>query len=127
MCGIAGLMSLEQQPLPGLERSLGAMDRLMAHRGPDGVGCWRHERDFLGMAHRRLAIIDLVSGDQPMRDPAANWIVYNGEVYNYIELRAELGVENFHTTSDTEVILAAYRRWGTECVEHLRGMFAFAL
>jgi len=103
------------------------MERLIAHRGPDGVGSWRHEGDFVGFTHRRLAIIDLVSGDQPMRDPAGNWIVYNGEVYNYIELRSELGLDDFHTTSDTEVILAAYRRWGADCVDHLRGMFAFAI
>jgi asparagine synthase (glutamine-hydrolysing) len=127
MCGIAGLVRLAPERLTGLERSLAAMNRLIAHRGPDGGGSWRHEREFIGMTHRRLAIIDLVSGDQPMRDAAGNWIVYNGEVYNYVELRGELGVEEFHTTSDTEVILAAYRRWGPDCVDHLRGMFAFAI
>ena len=62
-----------------------------------------------------------------MTDPAGDWITYNGEIYNYVELREELGVENFRTTSDIEVILAAYRKWGYDCLDHLRGMFAFAL
>ena len=103
------------------------MNQLLRHRGPDGEGAWWHERGFVGLAHRRLSIIDLSTGDQPMKDPAGNWITYNGEVYNYIELREELGAEDFQTTSDTEVVLAAYRRWGKDCVTHLRGMFAFAL
>lgn len=127
MCGIAGILGLRRERLPGLDRSLGAMNRLIAHRGPDGEGSWRHADEFAGFTHRRLSIIDLVSGDQPMTDSAGNWIVYNGEVYNYIELRQELGAEGFRTTSDTEVIMAAYRRWGEECVDHLRGMFAFAI
>ena len=86
-----------------------------------------HPRRHVGLAHRRLSIIDLASGDQPMSDEAGNWISFNGEIFNYRELREELGAETFRTTSDTEVILAAYRRWGEECLHHLRGMFAFAL
>lgn len=113
--------------IPNLGRRIGVMNDLLRHRGPDGEGSWQHERGCVGLAHRRLSIIDLSTGDQPMKDEAGNWITYNGEVYNYIELREELGAENFKTSSDTEVVLAAYRRWGKDCVTHLRGMFAFAL
>jgi len=127
MCGIAGVLNLSLTEIPNLERRLEAMNQLLRHRGPDGEGAWQHERRSVGLAHRRLSIIDLATGDQPMTDAAGNWITYNGEVYNYIELREELGAENFQTTSDTEVVLAAYRRWGKDCVTHLRGMFAFAL
>ena len=79
------------------------------------------------MAHRRLTIIDLATGDQPMTDSAGDWITYNGEIYNYLELRAEIGEHEFRTTSDTEVVLLAYRKWGPACVERLRGMFSFAI
>ena len=127
MCGIAGVLNLSLTEIPNLDRRLEAMNQLLRHRGPDGEGAWQHERRSVGLAHRRLSIIDLATGDQPMTDAAGNWITYNGEVYNYIELREELGAENFQTTSDTEVVLAAYRRWGKDCVTHLRGMFAFAL
>lgn len=127
MCGIAGVYDLEGHMVPDLEGRLAAMSHLISHRGPDGEGSWRGPSDRAGFIHRRLAIIDLVSGDQPMTDVAGDWILNNGEIYNYIELREELGIEGFTTTSDTEVILAAYRRWGHECLDHLRGMFAFAL
>ena len=127
MCGIAGVVSLDDQPIAGLESQLAAMSHLIRHRGPDGEGAWRGPSDRVGFVHRRLAIIDLVSGIQPMTDPAGDWITYNGETYNYLELRQELGVESFRTTSDIEVILAAYRKWGYDCVDHLRGMFAFAI
>ena len=127
MCGIAGVLNLSLTEIPSLDRRLEAMNQLLRHRGPDGEGAWQHERRSVGLAHRRLSIIDLATGDQPMTDAAGNWITYNGEVYNYIELREELGAKNFQTSSDTEVVLAAYRRWGKDCVTHLRGMFAFAL
>ena len=127
MCGIAGLCSLDGVSVPDIDSGLAAMSHLIRHRGPDGDGVWRGPSDRVGFAHRRLEIIDLVSGSQPMTDPAGNWITYNGEIYNYIELREELGAESFRTTSDTEVILAAYRRWGHQSLEHLRGMFAFAI
>src|ERR1700674_1817316 len=127
MCGIAGAYSLSGKPVHDLEAHLDAMNHLIRHRGPDGHATWRGASDRVGFVPRRLAIIDLVSGDQPMTDPAGNWITYNGEIYNYVELREELGAENFRTTSDTEVILAAYRRWGRDCLDHLRGMFAFAI
>lgn len=128
MCGITGIASLRDEAVPDLARALEVMDGLQRHRGPDGRGFWRHERDLVGFSHQRLAIIDLDTGDQPMTDAAGNWITYNGEIYNYIELRAELGGGgSFRTTSDTEVILRAYQRWGQDCVTHLRGMFAFAI
>jgi asparagine synthase (glutamine-hydrolysing) len=103
------------------------MNRLLAHRGPDGEGTWMHDRGHVGFAHRRLEIIDLETGQQPMHDGNGNWITYNGEIYNYVELRRELGEDSFRTTSDTEVVLRAYRHWGPSCVERLRGMFAFAI
>jgi asparagine synthase (glutamine-hydrolysing) len=127
MCGIGGVLNLSFEELPDLGRRLAAINELLRHRGPDGHGVWQHQSGCAGFAHRRLSIIDLSTGDQPMKDEAGNWITYNGEVYNYIELREELGADSFKTTSDTEVILAAYRRWGKDCVTHLRGMFAFAL
>ncbi len=127
MCGIGGVFSLSGQRIVGLPRKLDALQTLLRHRGPDGEGRYSSPREDVGLVHLRLAIIDLETGAQPMQDEAGNWIVFNGEIYNYLELRAELGVENFRTTSDTEVILAAYRKWGADCLHHLRGMFAFAL
>jgi asparagine synthase (glutamine-hydrolysing) len=127
MCGIAGVIDLKLSPVSRIERCLKVMNDLQQHRGPDGQGIWVHPRQGVGFAHRRLSIIDLTTGQQPMGDPTGNWITYNGEIYNYLELRDELGVNLFRTTSDTEVILQAYRKWGVECLDHLRGMFAFAL
>jgi asparagine synthase (glutamine-hydrolysing) len=127
MCGIAGVAHLRKGRIPDLERRLRVMNSLQKHRGPDGEGTWLHPSAASGLAHVRLSIIDLTTGDQPMTDRAGNWIVFNGEIYNYIELRKELGEENFVTTSDTEVILMAYRKWGENCLDRLRGMFAFAI
>jgi asparagine synthase (glutamine-hydrolysing) len=127
MCGIGAILNLDSKPVEALEPRLALMNRLLAHRGPDGEGAWRHERGHVGFAHRRLEIIDLSTGQQPMHDGAGNWITYNGEIYNYVELRRELGEDSFRTTSDTEVVLQAYRKWGPACVERLRGMFAFAI
>lgn len=127
MCGIAGIMNLRGGPVSGLERRLEVMNALQAHRGPDGQGVWFDEPRGIGLAHRRLSVIDIEGGAQPMSDDAGNVLVFNGEIYNYLELRRELGEESFRTGSDTEVILAAWRRWGTGCLDRLRGMFAFAL
>ncbi len=127
MCGISGVVSLSRKPIPDLSQRLSVMNELQSHRGPDGNGMWRHEKGHVGFAHRRLTIIDLTTGHQPMRDQVENWITYNGEIYNYLELRGELGAENFATTSDTEVILQAYQKWESDCVSHMRGMFFFAL
>lgn len=127
MCGIAGILNLSSERIQNLNKALSLMNELQRHRGPDGKGIWTHPKGYVGFAHRRLSIIDLLTGNQPMRSPEGNWLTYNGEIYNYVELREELGPENFMTTSDTEVILHAYSKWGTNCVNHLRGMFAFAL
>ena len=129
MCGIAGFLALPGGRPANAPRALAAMSKLIAHRGPDGEGTWSTPDGSVGFVHRRLAIIDLSpSGAQPMHAPNGTVITYNGEIYNYLELREELASGwTFVSTSDTEVILAAYERWGEACVEHLRGMFAFAL
>ena len=128
MCGIAGALDLRRNAMPDLDARLHAMNELQAHRGPDGQGLWIHPDRHLGFGHRRLSIIDIDGGAQPMRDEAGNCLTYNGEIYNYLELRDQLGAESFVTDSDTEVILKAYRSaGGVDCVDHLRGMFAFAI
>ena len=128
MCGIAGVAHPSGGEVPDLAHRLAVMNHLQRHRGPDGEGAWQHPRQHVGLAHRRLSIIDLTDrGAQPMRDAAGNHLTFNGEIYNYLELREELGPENFASETDSEVILHAYRRWGEDCVSHLRGMFAFAI
>lgn len=128
MCGIAGIIRLKNDAPDILEKHITLMGKLIEHRGPDGKDTWIHEKKKVAFAHQRLSIIDLaVTANQPMTDRHGNWIVFNGEIYNYIELREELGPVNFVTNSDTEVILYAYRKWGKDCVNHLRGMFAFAI
>jgi asparagine synthase (glutamine-hydrolysing) len=129
MCGIAGQVSLSGARLAGLDRGLAAMNRLIAHRGPDGEGAWASPGGEAGLAHRRLAIIDLTAAAaQPMVAPNGLAITYNGEIYNHVELRAALTDRwAFRSRSDTECILAAYDRYGDACVDHFRGMFAFAL
>ena len=127
MCGIAGMVLNEPLDPSVMERRLKTMNRLQAHRGPDGNGTFVHESGRVGLGHVRLSIIDLSTGGQPMTLPDGTTISYNGEIYNYLELKRELGEENFSTTSDTEVILQAYRKWGEACVSRLRGMFAFAI
>ena len=127
MCGIAGILNLEHSPYPNLKEHLHVMNQVQSHRGPDGEGIWTHQHNHVGFAHRRLSIIDLNTGAQPMTDINGNVICYNGEIYNYRDLKKELSNYQFKTSSDTEVILAAYNKWGTECVNHLRGMFAFAI
>jgi asparagine synthase (glutamine-hydrolysing) len=127
VCGLGGAVALGREPLRGSERLVETMNDLLAHRGPDGEGTWVHPEGVVAFAHRRLAIIDLATGEQPMTDGAGSWITYNGEIYNYVELRRLLGADRFRTSSDTEVLLRGYRRWGEGCLERLRGMFAFAL
>src|SRR5580700_1647668 len=129
MCGIAGMVSIDGMPIPRLASWLSVLDRLLAHRGPDGNGAWISPTRSVGLAHRRLAIIDLSdAAQQPMVAPGPTAITYNGEIYNYLELRAELSPRwKFHSNSDTEAILAAYDRYDTGCLDRLRGMFAFAI
>ena len=128
MCGIVGIASRFPINEPHL---LKAMRDTMRHRGPDDQGAWFTADGRVGLAHRRLAIIDLsAAGHQPMLDASGQFcITYNGEIYNYQEVRRELeGLgHRFRTASDTEVILEAYRAWGTACLNHLNGMFAFGL
>lgn len=127
MCGIAGIYRLNNQSYPDMAQHLAVMNQLQKHRGPDGQRYWMHPTRTLGFAHQRLTIIDVATGTQPMTDGYGNTICYNGEIYNYLELKHELKEYEFHTTSDTEVILAAYQKWGHDCVDHLRGMFSFAI
>jgi asparagine synthase (glutamine-hydrolysing) len=127
MCGIAGIFDL--QGLAPIDRSLlHAMNQTQFHRGPDEGGI--HVEPGVGLAHRRLSIIDLASGQQPMFSADGNLcVVYNGEIYNFVELAGQLRNKGyqFRTHCDTEVILYAWQEWGVACVEHFRGMFAFAL
>jgi len=129
MCGIAGLCSINGSVVGDAARRCALMSDLIAHRGPDGAGAWASSDGSASFVHRRLAIIDLSPGGaQPMKAPSGTVITYNGEIYNYRELREQLSSSwTFRSTSDTEVILAAYDRWGKDCIAHLRGMFAFAL
>ncbi len=126
MCGIAGILNADGRPSqPDLVR---AMTDILAHRGPDGAETV--VRGPVALGHRRLAIIDLVTGDQPMaNEDESAWIIFNGEIYNFRELRRDLEAHGrrFRTASDTEVILRAYETWGVECLTRLRGMFAFAI
>lgn len=103
-----------------------AMDTLLAHRGPDGNGSWVSERGDVAFMHRRLAIIDLKGGAQPMRSPSGVTLTFNGMIYNFPELREELG-GLVQDRSDTAVILAGYEKWGPGVVDRLRGMFSFAI
>jgi asparagine synthase (glutamine-hydrolysing) len=128
MCGIAGFITTQPRRSDASDVLVRRMSDLQRHRGPDGEGTWVSADGRVALAHVRLSIIDLSpAAAQPMSAASGNVITYNGEIYNYIELRKELGEGSFRTTSDTEVILRAYERWGERCVEHLRGMFAFAL
>ncbi|MDF1677164.1 MAG: asparagine synthase (glutamine-hydrolyzing) [Legionellaceae bacterium] len=129
MCGIAGIVDTKKRVIEGLHQKLSVMGELIAHRGPDADGVWMSPTKQLGFAHRRLSILDLSEeADQPMRSPLGDVIVFNGEIYNYIELRDALKPHwSFQTDSDTEVILAAYRVYGVDCVKHFKGMFAFVL
>jgi len=127
VCGIFGLIS---NALPHRSELIAkvevGMDRIR-HRGPDDSGVWVEPKHGVGFGHVRLSIVDLATGAQPMVLEDGTVIAFNGEIYNYLELREDLGVSSFRTTSDTEVILRAYQHWGEDCVQHLRGMFAFLI
>jgi asparagine synthase (glutamine-hydrolysing) len=128
MCGIAGIASLtDERPAPRREELRGMIERLH-HRGPDGYGFYEDAQ--VGLAHARLSIIDLASGDQPIHNEDRSvWVVFNGEIFNYIELRADLEARghSFYTRSDTEVIVHLYEQYGDDFVGHLNGQFAIAL
>jgi asparagine synthase (glutamine-hydrolysing) len=127
MCGIAGIFhcgTIKPVDPQRVER----MCDVLAHRGPDGAGVWT--APGVGLGHRRLSIIDIAGSPQPMHSADGRAaIVFNGEIYNFRELRRELeGLgSQFHTDGDTEVILAAWQQWGPQCLVSLHGMFAFAL
>src|SRR2546423_4958026 len=132
MCGIAGLIASSARADECLSR-VSAMTVAIQHRGPDDVGVETlHETDpVVIFGHHRLAIIDLSpAGHEPMHDPDTdNWIIFNGEIYNYRELRQQLKQQGqvFRTQTDTEVILKAYAYWGSSCARHLRGIFSFGI
>lgn len=129
MCGIVGAVSLTGEKISNLQRKLAVMNDLIKHRGPDGSGVWCNDSETAGLAHRRLAIIDLTdSGAQPMHAPNQTSITYNGEVYNYLELRKQFEKPwVFKSNSDTESILAVYDKFGLSSPKYLRGMFAYAI
>ncbi len=127
MCGIAGIFHLETAKPVDPER-VRRMTDAIAHRGPDGAGVWT--APGVGLGHRRLSIIDLEGGAQPMHsDDGSLTLSFNGEIYNFRELRVELEAAGyaFQTHSDSEVILQGWRHWGANCVSHFHGMFAFAI
>ena len=128
MCGIAGIIDTLKPPSP---TEIGTMIADFAYRGPDAVGQICLETDGVALGHRRLSILDLSeAGAQPMASRSGRfWLVYNGEIYNYLEIRrdlAALGYE-FRSGSDTEVLLCAYEQWGGACLERFMGMYAFAI
>ena len=128
MCGIAGIVNVEAAPCSA---DIGAMVAVIAYRGPDGVGQVCLERDGVALGHRRLSILDLSeAGSQPMMSRSGRfWVVYNGEIYNYLEIRKDLEALGctFRSDSDTEVLLHAYEHWGAACLERFMGMYAFAI
>jgi asparagine synthase (glutamine-hydrolysing) len=127
MCGIAGKFNFDAARPIDCER-LEAMASAVAHRGPDAAGYFVGAG--IGLGHRRLSIIDLATGDQPLaNEDRTVWVVFNGEIYNFAEIRTELESfgHRFRTHTDTEVIVHAYEQWGDNAVDRFRGMFAFAL
>ncbi len=127
MCGIAGILHFDRAR-PAADALVRRMTSTLVHRGPDGDGYF--VRGGVGLGHRRLSIIDLATGDQPFISEDENLVlVYNGELYNYLEIRSELKSRgrHFRTESDTEVLLQAYDEWGTDCLSRFNGMWAFAL
>lgn len=128
MCGIAGIVGLRAGATSPRREALARMASALFHRGPDEFGIYRDDR--AGLAHSRLSIIDLSTGQQPMADESGKtWIVFNGEIFNYVELREELIARGyrFRTQSDTEVIVHAYQAWGDAAFERMNGQWAVAI
>ena len=128
MCGIAGIVALHESSAPPPLETLAAMVGAMRHRGPDEFGAYRDRH--AGLGHARLSIIDLSTGQQPLsNEDGTLWVVFNGEIYNYLELRAELEAlgHRFRTRSDTEVIVHAFESWGEQAFARFNGQFAIAL
>ncbi len=127
MCGIAGIVSFDELPRDAEARAIRMRD-VMTHRGPDEAGIHKDARAIL--AHRRLSIVDLTTGQQPLsNEDGTVWVSFNGEIYNHVEVRRQLEARGhrYRTKSDTETIVHAYEEWGDECVQRFRGMFAFAI
>lgn len=128
MCGVFGFVTKHERARQASLLDLDAGLKAIQHRGPDGSGQWISRNGIVGLGHVRLAIIDLETGSQPIVSPDENYaITFNGEIYNYPEIKSQLTEFNFKTSSDTEVILNAYRKWGAACLGKLRGMFSFAI
>ena len=128
MCGIAGILSPDKRNVS--EQRLQVMTSAIQHRGPEGEGFWLNEEGTVGFGHRRLSIIDLsIAGAQPMHYLNRYTITYNGEIYNYLELKDSLTRKGytFFSHCDTEVVLAAYACYGKDCLQFFDGMFAFAI
>jgi asparagine synthase (glutamine-hydrolysing) len=131
MCGICGIFHVDGAPVEA--EVLGRMNDSLAHRGPDDFGLviLNNDRESVGLAQRRLAIIDLSkAAHQPMSNECGSiWITYNGEIYNFVSIREKLKAKGhqFASSSDTEVIIHAYEEWGNQCLNQLNGMFAFAI
>lgn len=128
MCGIAGIIDLKEKL--NLKTRIEAMKSAIRHRGPDEQGTFLDESLGIALGHQRLSILDMQGGKQPFISMDGQiTLVFNGEIYNYLTLRSELIKENysFSSNSDTETIIYAYKKWGVDCLSHLRGMFAFAL
>ena len=127
MCGIAGFVGCDRLDREAPRRALRMRD-VMQYRGPDEAGL--HCDDFAALAHRRLSIVDLSTGQQPLsNEDGTIWVIYNGEIYNHGDVRPELESHGhrYRTKSDTEMIVHAYEQWGDDCVHRFRGMFAFAI
>jgi len=124
MCGIFGLLGSRDR------ESIQAANKTIAHRGPDAEGFWFDDENALALCHRRLSILDLSeTGAQPMRSSSGRYMIsYNGEIYNYLELKEKLGTRQWRGHSDTEVLLACFEEWGIEkTLEEIDGMFAIIL
>ena len=129
MCGIIGQISLNNQKIPYLHKKLNYQSNLIKHRGPDGEGIWINKEKNIGFAHKRLAILDITEkGAQPMQSFDGNVITFNGEIYNYLELKNQFNqLWDFRSNSDTEVILALYSKYKEDCLDYLKGMFSFSI
>src|SRR5256885_2948802 len=128
MCGIAGIVSTTARLAAGTESRALAMRDVMPHRGPDEAGL--HADEFAVLAHRRLSIVDLSAGQQPLaNEDGTVWLTYNGEIYNHADIRRDLESRGhrYRTRSDTETIVHAWEQGGDDCADRLRGMFAFGL
>jgi len=130
MCGIAGIAALSPVAVRVDEPAVRRMLPPLRHRGPDGSGVYLDPRGKVGLGHTRLSIIDLEGGAQPLpNEDRSVWVSFNGEIFNYLELREILvkAGHRFHSRSDTEVIVHAYEQYGDEFVQQLNGQFAIAL